>query len=189
MAGTSQIDIAGNLASIGGAPVQTNLGTIIASFLGAAILVGAIAAFGYMVLGGLGWITAGGDTGKIDKARQKILQSIIGLAVLASTFAIFLVVQYFFGISILSTGGSSNIGGLSTGGGATGGGGSSGSLCEIGKKYSDGGSGNYCTTGSATVQCFGAGKGVSKFPYTHFEPCSCDDGRSAERAGVDFSSC
>lgn len=182
--GTAQVNIGEKLEELGGAgvPVQTNLGKLIGSFLGVAILVGAIAAFGYMILGGIQWITAGGDTGKIEKARQKIMQSIIGLAVLASMFAIFTVVQYFFGIDILST----------TGGGgsrSSGGSGSSGGVrCEIGKKYNDGGAGGYCTSGAAVVQCFGPGGGVSGFGYTHYEPCSCEV-PGAEKPGVDFSSC
>ncbi len=184
LVGTAEVNIAENLELISGVPIQTDLGVLVGSFIGVAILVGALAAFGYMILGGIQWITAGGDTGKIDKARQKIVQSIVGLAVLASTFAFFMVVQYFFGIDILSAGGggarSSSVGGGSGGGG--------GVRCEIGRTYSDGGAGGYCTEGSAVVKCFGPGQGVSQFPYTHFEPCSCETA-GTEKPGVDFSSC
>ncbi len=182
---TSEINIGQELQGLSstGVPVQTNLGTLIGSFLGVMILVGAIGAFLYMVLGGVQWITAGGDTGKIDKARQKIVQSIVGLGVLASTFAIFLVVQYFFGINILATGG-----GGSARSGAGGSGSSGGVRCEIGRTYNDGGAGGYCTRGSAIVKCFGPGGGVSGFGYTHYEPCRCEI-PGTEKPGIDFSSC
>lgn len=114
---TTTVDIEAGLAQVGGsAVVQSDLGTIIASYAGVAILIGAIATFGYLILGAIHWITAGGDTGKIDKARNQIVQSIIGLAVLASSFAIFSVVQYFFGINILNSG-ASTTGGAARGGG------------------------------------------------------------------------
>ncbi|MCD8526745.1 hypothetical protein LRY65_00845 [Candidatus Woesebacteria bacterium] len=70
-AGTAEVNIAQNLQQIGGAPIQTDLGVLVGSFVGVAILVGALAAFGYMVLGGVQWITSGGDKGKIEKAREK----------------------------------------------------------------------------------------------------------------------
>ncbi len=187
---TSEINIGQELQGLNstGVPIQTNLGTLIGSFLGVMILVGAIGAFLYMVMGGVQWITAGGDTGKIDKARQKIVQSIVGLGVLASTFAIFLVVQYFFGINILATGGGTGGGGGTPRSGSAGSGSTGGVRCEIGRTYSDGGAGGYCTTGSAVVKCFGPGGGASGFGYTHYEPCSCETA-GAEKPGVDFSSC
>lgn len=88
------------LSGNGGPTVQYNLSTIISSFISVALLFGAIATLGYMVLAGLNWITAGGDTAKVQKARDKFIQSIVGLALLASTWAVFLVIQYFFGINI-----------------------------------------------------------------------------------------
>lgn len=48
--------------------------------------------------GALEWITAGGDSGKIEKARNRIMQSIIGLLILVSSFVIIgFVSQLFFG--------------------------------------------------------------------------------------------
>ena len=186
MVTTTEINIGGQLQALGSAtvPVQTDLGVLVASFIGVALLIGALATFGYMVLGGVQWITAGGDTGKIEKARAKIIQSIVGLAVLASSFALFSVVQYFFGIDILSNGGGGGGAAARSGSAASGG----GVRCEIGRTYSDGGAGGYCTSGAAVVQCFGPGGGVSQFPYTHYEPCSCEV-PGAEKSGFDFSSC
>lgn len=162
--------------------MQTNLGVLIASFIGAAILVGAIATLIYMIIGAVQWITAGGDKGKIDKARDKITQSIVGLGVLAGAFALFAVIQYFFGISIVSLGGG---GGFLGGSGGSAGGttrstgaASAGVNCEIGQVYTDGGAGGYCTGGGvARVKCTAAGSGSSALPYTHYEPCGCVSGQ------------
>jgi TRAP-type C4-dicarboxylate transport system permease small subunit len=65
------------------------------------LYIGALIAFAYMVWGGLDWILSQGDTGKVETARKKITQSVIGLVVLASVGALFWVVQTFLGLSIL----------------------------------------------------------------------------------------
>lgn len=96
------VDVRSNLKSVpGSANIQTDLGVIIGSFVGLAILIAGIATLGYMVLGGVKWVTAGGDKGKIEKAQSTIVQSIIGLAVTAAIYATFQIVQYFFGINII----------------------------------------------------------------------------------------
>ena len=52
----------------------------------------------YFLWGALEWITAGGDAGKIEKARSRITQSIIGLLILVSSFIIIgFISQLFFG--------------------------------------------------------------------------------------------
>ncbi|MCD8526746.1 hypothetical protein LRY65_00850 [Candidatus Woesebacteria bacterium] len=110
---------------------------------------------------------------------------------MVSVFAIFSIVQYFFGINVLGdNSGGNTLGGGSGAAGAAGAAsqGGGGVRCEIGRTYSDGGAGGYCTTGAATVQCFGPGQGVSQLPYTHYEPCSCETA-GAEKPGYDFSSC
>lgn len=56
--------------------------------------------FVYLIWGGIEWITAGGDKSKTESARQKITNAIIGLAIVASAFAISIVLQNFFGIQI-----------------------------------------------------------------------------------------
>lgn len=177
--GTSTVDIQENLDTLsgaGGPAIQTDLGVIIASFINAALIIGALATLMYLVVGGLRWITAGGDKGKIEKARETILQGIIGLAVLASTWAVFLIVQYFFGI---------NIGGLSGGNG----GGSGNQICQVDQTSYF--SGNYCTQGRTLMKCFGPYQGAtSEAGYNHWEPCSCEQGSQYERTPpYNFGSC
>jgi hypothetical protein len=161
-------------AATTGPKIQFDLGTNIASYIGAAILVGGLLTLMYLILGGISWITAGGDKGKVDKAREMITQAVVGLGVLAAAFAIFSVVQYFFGISIIGNGGGAATQQVQTSGGSTGGSGSTGSTCVVGTVANDGGSGGYCTNGgSALVRCVSAINGIS---YPHYEPCACLSG-------------
>lgn len=184
---SNSVNIRENLDKLvgqGGSAVQYDLGLIIGSFVNVAILIGAIASLIFMIMGGVQWITAGGDSGKIDKARAKFTQSIVGLAVVASTYAIFLIVQYFFGINVAvipgGGGGGAGNGGPGTGGGAA--------ICRVGEVANDGGAGNYCNGGSAKVKCVAAGTGPSSFiNEAHWEPCDCISG--TKRTDIQWVSC
>lgn len=58
----------------------------------------------YFLLGGLNWITAGGDKGKIDKAKGMMTGGAIGLIVIAVSYAITWIVGKALGIDILNPG-------------------------------------------------------------------------------------
>jgi len=81
--------------------INEDLGTFVSKTIPAILLVASLATFIYLLYGGLQWITAGGDKGKIEEARNKITQGIVGLGIVASSWAIFQLVTYFFGIDIL----------------------------------------------------------------------------------------
>jgi hypothetical protein len=58
----------------------------------------------YFLLGGLNWITAGGDKGKIDKAKGMMTGGAIGLIVIAVSYAITFIVGKALGLDILNPG-------------------------------------------------------------------------------------
>jgi len=68
----------------------------------AIITIGAIAVFFFFILGGLEWILAGGEKSKIESARNKIMGAIMGFVVLASSLAVFGLIQTVFHLNILS---------------------------------------------------------------------------------------
>lgn len=64
----------------------------------ALITVGGLAVLIFFLWGALEWIMAGGDTGKMQKARDKITQSVIGLIILVSSFTLIAFIsRLFFG--------------------------------------------------------------------------------------------
>ena len=64
------------------------------------ITVGALLVIVYFLWGAISWITAGDDSGKIGKARDKMVQSVIGLILLVSSFAVIgFISNIFFGTS------------------------------------------------------------------------------------------
>lgn len=80
--------------------INTDLGTFVSKGFSAIILVAGLATFAYLILGGITWIMAGGDKGKLQESRDRITNGIIGLAIVASAWAIYLLLDYFFGIGI-----------------------------------------------------------------------------------------
>lgn len=81
----------------------TDLGEYVSRFVAAALTVAGIAAFIYLIVGGLYWITSSGDKNKVEEARNKITNAIIGLAIVAASWAVFLLVDYFFGLNLTET--------------------------------------------------------------------------------------
>ncbi|MCB9813463.1 MAG: hypothetical protein H6772_03590 [Pseudomonadales bacterium] len=81
---------------------EGSFGILVGKALNIAIVIGAILVFGYLIWGGVEWITSGGDKGKIENARNRITQSIIGLLILASVVALFVFVQSFLGLEVLT---------------------------------------------------------------------------------------
>lgn len=77
-----------------------DLGRFISSLVGLALIVAALLVFGYLILGGIQWITSGGDKGKTEAARNQITAALVGLAIVAAAYAIMQVIGYFFGFDI-----------------------------------------------------------------------------------------
>lgn len=77
---------------------------IISNVLVVLTVVSAIAFTLYFLLGGLNWITAGGDKGKIDKAKGMMTNGAIGIIVVAVSYAIVWIVGKALGLDILEPG-------------------------------------------------------------------------------------
>jgi hypothetical protein len=94
------IPIQEQLNSITSFEIQTDLGAYVSNIVSVLLSAAALATFAFLVWGGINWITAGGDKGKIEEARNRITQAIIGLTIVAASWAIFLLVNYFFGLGM-----------------------------------------------------------------------------------------
>ncbi len=73
----------------------TDVGALINKALNFVLIIGALLVFMYLIWGGIEWITSGGDKGKTESARNKITAAIVGLIVLASAWAVLLLVLGF----------------------------------------------------------------------------------------------
>ncbi len=77
----------------------TDIGGIVSTILGFAILIAAILAFLYLIWGGIQWITSGGDQSALEAARGRITASIVGLIIVGAAWGIFTIIQNIFGFT------------------------------------------------------------------------------------------
>lgn len=79
----------------------TELGQLISAGVGTLLIVAALLAFLYLILGGIQWITSGGDKSGMEAARNKITHAIVGLIIVGAAWAIMTLVQNFLGVTII----------------------------------------------------------------------------------------
>jgi heme A synthase len=75
--------------------------TLITDAINIIFIIAIILAFFYLIWAGFDWILSGGDKGKIDGARQKIINVVIGLIVVAASYAILTLTLQFLGYDSL----------------------------------------------------------------------------------------
>lgn len=79
-----------------------DLGSMLTSILTIVMAIAALAVFMYLIWGGIGWITSGGDKGKTEEARNRITAAVIGLIVLAAAYALLLLMLNILGFESLT---------------------------------------------------------------------------------------
>ncbi len=77
----------------GGLKITGNAGSLFRNVITIVFIVAAILTLFYLVMGAINWITSGGDKGKVEDARNKITAAVIGLLLLAATWAIYQLVM------------------------------------------------------------------------------------------------
>ena len=90
--------IPGSLGSGGNEAGPAAVGAFIGSIVGILIIGAFVLAFVYLLLGGYDWITSGGDKAKLQAARDRITNAIIGLIVVAAAWAVMMLVSGFVGV-------------------------------------------------------------------------------------------
>lgn len=93
LGGGSSPDISGGTRAIGELIVRLLDLIFIFAFI--------FALFG-VILGGVQWVTSSGDKANLENARNKIVHSLLGLIIVASTWAIMNIVAQFFGLNLKS---------------------------------------------------------------------------------------
>jgi hypothetical protein len=81
------------------------IGNVISAVVGILLVIAAVLAFLYLILGGIQWITSGGDKSGMEAARNKITAAIVGLIIVAAAWAIMLLIGRFVGFDLLGSGG------------------------------------------------------------------------------------
>ncbi len=66
------------------------------------VTLGGVAFIIFLIWGGIEWLTAGGDKGRVETAQKMISNAVIGLAVLVGSYAIAFFIESAFKINILA---------------------------------------------------------------------------------------
>lgn len=86
-------DVPGNLEGL-------TIGGIISTIIRLLVIVAAVLFFFWLVLGGIKWITSGGDKAKTEEARQQITAALVGLVIVFSAWAIAQLIKVLFGVDL-----------------------------------------------------------------------------------------
>jgi predicted small integral membrane protein len=78
----------------------TCISNLVGNAISISFIIAAIVTFIFLVVGGMNWLTSGGDKAKVETAQKMITNAIIGLAIVAASYAIYLIVLDFFGIDL-----------------------------------------------------------------------------------------
>lgn len=76
----------------------TDIGKLISTGISVVIIISGILVFVFLVWGGIEWLTSGGDKGKVESARNRIVSALVGLAIIAASWALVRIIAYFFGV-------------------------------------------------------------------------------------------
>lgn len=85
-----------------GTGFATTFGGLMNGIISFVMVIAAVLVFFYLIWGGIEWITSGGDKGKTESARSKITSAVIGLIVIASSYAVLTLALNFLGFSDLN---------------------------------------------------------------------------------------
>ena len=81
----------------------TNISTLFSSVLNVVMLIAALLVFGFLIMGGIEWITSGGDKGKAEGARNKLTAAVIGLVIVAASYAVLTLILNFLGFGDINS--------------------------------------------------------------------------------------
>jgi len=79
----------------------SDVGHLISALVGVLLILSALIAFFYLIMGGISWITSGGDIASMETARNKITHAIVGLIIVGAAWAVMILVQNFLGVQII----------------------------------------------------------------------------------------
>lgn len=85
-----------------GPEALTTMETLISTVVGFLTIVAGLAFLIYFMIGGLTWVTAGGDKGKVETAQKMMTNGAIGMIVVVAAYGIAWIVGEVLGVEILN---------------------------------------------------------------------------------------
>lgn len=79
-----------------------DFGGLISGVLNIILTIAVILVLFYLIMGGIAWLTSGGDKGKTESARNQITAAIVGLVIIVAAWAIMTFVQQILGVEVFT---------------------------------------------------------------------------------------
>lgn len=79
-----------------------NLENIVSTIVGFLIILAGLWFFIIFITGGLSYISAGGESGKIEEARKKMTNGVIGVIIVVAAYSVIFIVGKVLGLDILN---------------------------------------------------------------------------------------
>ena len=75
------------------AGVITSINSLISGGVTLILIVAGLVAFVYLLLGGIKWITSGGDSAQVEAARNQVIHAMIGIIVVLAAWGLIMLIQ------------------------------------------------------------------------------------------------
>lgn len=82
----------------------SNLELFISNTVGFVTVLASIFFIGQFILAAFNWVTSGGDSSKVQKARDKMVQGVLGLIIIISSYALLGLIGNVIGLDLLNIG-------------------------------------------------------------------------------------
>lgn len=90
-----------NLNPSSGAEAVNQFNNVVQVIITSLLIVASVFFVFNFIIGGIKWITSGGDKARIEGARSSIFNAVIGLVIVFSVFVILSLLESFFKINLL----------------------------------------------------------------------------------------
>lgn len=91
-----------NLSPESGQAGVSRINQLIQTLITLALIVAAVVFFFMLVIGGIEWISSGGDKEKLSAARTRITNAIVGLLILFSLWAFLVLIEIIFKVNVIN---------------------------------------------------------------------------------------
>lgn len=76
------------LATLFAGCTNISMGVLLGNLINFIFVVAVFLSLGFIIFGGINWITSAGDSGKVEAARNRIIAAIVGLIIIVLAFYI-----------------------------------------------------------------------------------------------------
>lgn len=94
--------VIGTLGTGGNTNAAPNVAVLLGTFIRVMVILAGLGFILYFVIGAVEWITGGGDKGKVEEAKNHIINAITGLTVMLALYAVLVFLNQVLHIDLLN---------------------------------------------------------------------------------------